>query len=257
MKKELKKRVNKKVLLLSLVLLSFIIISLVLVYAADSGSSTTDPNGSFFDRWVSGTFKDYQAKMLLWLMMFAVLLVLLNSLGISMPFCFLISIPASFILVAYVTPDSIIGVFKSYQTLPLVLATFLPLAILFAFTYLSVVKASRTLMTTQWLLWLIYGSFIVMKIIISWWVWNGNVWYEYLSQVVTLPTPAESFWYWSSMGTSAVVATIMVFASGHFMNWAILKTAGLEDAAAKKRFKEASNALTSLAEIEKSMANAK
>jgi len=257
MKKETK-RVNKKLLVLSLVLLSLIIISFVALVAAAAGDSTTSSSEpSFFDRWVAGNLKDFQAKLLLWLMIFAILLVLLMSLDVHLAPSLLISIPASFILIAYVTPESIIGIFKSYETLPLVLATFLPLAILFSVTYLSVVKASRTLMTTQWLLWLIYLCFVGMKIFFSAWIYWDWGYTQYISQIVTLPLEAESFWYWASTFTSGIVAAIMVFGSGSFMNWAVLKTAGLENAAATKRFNEASSALKNLSKIEKDMASSK
>ena len=255
MKKETK-RVNKKVLVLGLVLLSLIALNLILIYAADAAtpSNPTDwTNDTFFGRWMNSAFKGSDAKFLLWLMLFVVLLIVLISLGLNMGFSMLISIPASFILIAYVTPDSIIGIFRSYETLPLVFATFLPLAILFAFTYLSVVKASRTLMTTQWLLWLIYLSFGIIKIILSLWVYNEGSYYQYLSIAITLPPEAESFWYWASTGTSVIVAGIMVIGSGAFMNWAVRKTIGLENSAATAKFKEATNALKSLAEIEKDL----
>jgi hypothetical protein len=252
MKKETK-RINKKVLFFSLFVLSLIAINLVLVYAADT--NTGDP--SFYERWIAGNFKDSQAKLLLWLMIFVVLLVLLMGLELHMGPALLISIPASFILVAYVTPASIIGVFKSYETLPLVLATFLPLAVLFAFTYLSIVKASRTLMTTQWLLWMIYFGFVVIKIALSLWVYNDNAYSEYFTQVITLPPEAESFWYWTSTVTGGIVAGIMTFGSGAFMNWAVLKTAGMEDAAAAKKFRQAKSAIKHLASIEQDLASGK
>lgn len=247
MKKE--SSVNKKVLILSLVLLSLIIINFVSVAAQEAAASD-----SFFDRWVAGNIKDSQAKLLLWLMLFVILLLLLQALGVGFSGSLLISIPASFILVTFVTPASIIGVFKSAQTLPLVLATFLPLSILFAFTYLSVVKASRTLMTTQWFLWLIFLVYSVLRIFFSAWVYWEWGYMEYMSQVITLPTEAESFWYWASIFAQTIIAAIMVIGSGSFMNWALMKTAGIEDAAAARKFRQAKNALKHLADIEKDMA---
>ena len=257
MKKETK-RVNKKLIFLSLVLLSLIIVSFALVAALDTPTDSSEP--SFFQRWVTSSFKNMDAKLLLWLMMFIVLLVLLQALGLGMGSALLISIPFSFILTAYVTPESIIGIFRSYQTLPLAFATFLPLAILFGLTYLSVIKGSRTLMTTQWLLWLIYGLFNAIKLILAFWVYNEGVYSDYFRQVVNLPadfSAPESFWFWMAVIVATGVAGIMVFMGGRFMNWAVLRTTGMEDAAARKRFKEASNALKNLSDIEKDLANAK
>ncbi len=250
----MKKEISKKVLVLGLVLLGLILINFVMMVAAEDTTDTSSGD-TFFDRWVAGNLKDFQAKLLLLLMIFVILLVLLQSLGLGISSSMLISIPASFILVTFVTPDSIIGVFKSYQTLPLVLATFLPLAILFGFTYLSVVKASRTLMTTQWLLWLIYLGYNVLKIFFSAWVFWEWGYMEYMSQIITLPSQTESFWYWASTFTSTIVAGIMVIGSGSFMNWALMKTAGLEDAAAARKFRQAKNAIKHLSEIEKDLSN--
>ena len=257
MKKETK-RVNKKLLVLSLILLSLMVINIIAIAAEDYSSTSSEP--SFFQRWVTSSFKNVDAKLLLWLMMFVVLLVLLQALGLGMGSALLISIPFSFILVAYVTPESIIGVFRSYQTLPLAFATFLPLAILFGLTYLSVIKGSRTLMTTQWLLWLIYGIFNLMKIILAYWVYNNGVYSDYFRQVVNLPadfSAPESFWFWMATIVAVGVAWAMVVMGGKFMNWAVLRTTGMEDAAAKKRFTEASDALKNLSDIEKNLANAK
>ena len=114
-------KINKKVLILSLVLLSLIAISVVMVASADETSSSSEP--SFFQRWMTSTFSDLDAKLILWLMMFVVLLVLLQSMGLSTGSSLLISLPFSFVLVAYVTPDTIIGNFRTYSTLPLAIST--------------------------------------------------------------------------------------------------------------------------------------
>jgi len=73
-----------------------------------------------------------------------------------------------------------------------------------------------------------------MKIFFSAWIyWDwGNL--QYIGQILTLPSEAESFWYWGSVFASTLVSFIMVTFSGSFMNWAMKKTMGIEDVAAHR-----------------------
>ncbi len=262
----MKKEIKKKVLILSLVLLSLILVNFVLV-AAEDAPATINPSPStttykpspdtFFGRWFNKAFSEFDAKMILWLMMFVVLLILLQSLELNMGYSLLISIPFSFVLVAYVTPDSIIGIFRSYQTIPLVFATFLPLAILFGITYLSIVRASRTLMTTQWLLWLIYLFFSFIKgliVLLVYWDAMPEA-YNTISEYMSIPLAGTEQFTWFVLATivQVGVAGTMVIGSGKFMNWAITKTTGIEDAAAMANMVRATNAVKHLAKMEKDL----
>lgn len=276
MKKEVSKykKYNKKVIVLSLFILVMISTALFMQMQLIRAQSDIDPGDemsrtvssstpyepdktTFFGRWFNQAFSKFDAKMILWIMMFIVLLVLLQSLGLGMGSSILLSIPASFVLVAYVTPESIIGVFRSYQTLPLVFATFLPLAILFGITYLSVVKGSRTLMTTQWLLWGIYTFYSFAKglivLLIYWDAIPTSL--NRISEYVSVPASGtEQFaWFLLALAVQIVVGMAMTFWSGKFMNWALTKTTGIENAAAMANMIRATNAAKQLAKMEKDM----
>jgi hypothetical protein len=257
MKKEIKKRVNKKILILFLVLLSLIIISLIQISAADNtnrvGQGSADvPTGitpapsssGFFDRWVGGMLQDRDAKLLLWFLM-SIILFLIMYMGFDkMGVAFFVSIPAGFILSTFVTPASIIGIMKSYDTLPLVFLTFFPLAVLFMVTYISVVKGNRTLMTVQWLLWCIYFIYIIVKFISflyldyggGWLDWLGIPDYVFKTFLTNLPQAGtqEYVWYWFNVLISSLVAAAMTFLNGIFMNFAMIRAIGIDKATAKK-----------------------
>jgi hypothetical protein len=262
---------EKKLLILSLVLLSLIVLNFVLVFAQDTGTtnpSNNDLSGSsqridqyttdtFFGRWLHSSLDKLDAKLIMGLMMFIVLLILFQSMGLGFGTSLLLSIPASFILVAYVTPDSILGIFRTYQTLPLVFATFLPLAILFSLTYLSVIKGSRTLITTQWLLWLIYLVFSCVKALVAYLAYLDAIPKAYNAIITYMNFPQagteQLLWFYLALAIDVIVAGIMVIGSGKFMNWAVLKTAGMTDAASAAKFYQAKNALKHLSDLEKDL----
>jgi len=265
----MKKEMNKKLLIFSSVLLCLVFLELILISAQDPSPTPTptapyEPSqNTFMGRWLTSNLSHFDAKMILWLLMFILLLVILQSLGIGTVLSLVISIPVSFILVAYVTPDSIIGIFRSYDTIPLAFATFLPLAILFAITYLSVIKGSRSLMTTQWLLWLIYGILNGIKIILGVFLWfiedkaSWSTWTTNIRDIISFPVNlsfSEAFWFWIAIIIGTAVSAVMVTMGGKFMNWAAIKTAGLEDVAAAKKFRQAKFAIKNLAGLEKDLA---
>ena len=250
----MKKEMNKKLLIFSSVLLCLVFLELILISAQTTPYEPSKE--TFFGRWFNGAFTHFDAKMILWLMMFILLLVILQSLGVGMGISILLSIPFSFILVAYVTPDAIIGVFRSYEALPLAFATFLPLGIFLAITYLSVIKASRALMTTQWLLWLIYGIFNTIKIFFGLWIYWDMWWIPEVRQIINYPadfSSPEAFWFWVALVIAAGVAWTMVFAGGTFMNFAVKKTVGMENVAAQKRLQEATDAVKNMSKLERDL----
>ena len=131
----------KKESIYGLVFLSFIVLSIVIVNVGMVSAQ------DFWENWKEGALDRIDAKILLFIMTAIIILVILNTLGVrKIGISLLISLPLSFILTAFVTPDSILGIFRSYEAVPLVIATILPLLLFFALTYLSVVKASRALM---------------------------------------------------------------------------------------------------------------
>jgi hypothetical protein len=277
----MKKGINKKVLVLSLVLFVLITLSFVSMVAAvdntpvprdtAAGNPEISNGGSFFDRWTSGLIEDRDAKILVWFLTTIILFLILYSVLDGAGLAFFVSIPAGFILSAFVTPASVIGIIKSYDTLPVVFLTFLPLGILFMITYTTVIKGKRTLMTASWLLWTIYFIYISMKIIafvglqdisqLGWVAWFLSLIPKVLSYafptyalqtfVQTIPTEGtqEFVWYWASLIISFLVSFFMAFFPGWFMNFAMRRTLGIEKAVWKKKMSHVAMGIDTLENI--------
>jgi hypothetical protein len=248
MKKEMK-RVNKKVLVLSLVLLSLLVINLVLLKAAEPvptgvPSSEGDTSSGFFDRWVSGAFHDRDAKIIVWFITTIVLFLIMYAAMDQIAVPFFISIPGGFLLSAFVTPASVIGIIRSYDTLPLVFLTFLPLGVLFMVTYISVVKGNRTLMTTQWLLWCIYFVYIFVKLFCFLYLFYGGGWLDWLNIpdyvfqtfLTNLPEAGTQayVWFWFTILISTLISAAMAFLNGVFMNFAMVRSIGIDKSKARE-----------------------
>lgn len=257
MKIQNKKLIPLTLLIISIVLLSCVIIS-VNVKAEDrvgegaedvptgipSTYSSASMSDSFFTRWVAGLFTDRDAKILIWFLTAIVLFLIFYMMGLNIGLSFFVSIPAGFILSAFVTPAAVLGIMKSYDALPLVFLTFFPLAILFMVTYIAVIKGNRTLMTVQWLLWCIYFIYIFAKLFSflyldyggGWLDWMGINDYVFKTFITNLPQQGtqEYVWYWFNVIITSLVAAAMTFLNGVFMNFAMIRAIGIDKATARK-----------------------
>jgi hypothetical protein len=265
---------NKKFIFSVLIIFLVLAISLVLIKAQTDTAPTdvvptsatqpaasenycagsTSADASYFQRWVCGTFKDSQAKILLFILMFALLYMLIYSLSNNTLYCFLLGLPSAFILTAYVTPGAIIGIFKSYETLPLTIATFLPLGILFGVTYMAITKQKKVLITSQWLLWCIYFGYNALRLCMIFWVWTDGTWSKNIREIINMPMDlsgagSEIFWFWCSAIVVTVVSGFMVFAGDKLVDFAMRKTASLEDDVAKAKMKKAAGAINNLGQF--------
>jgi len=215
-----------KLIIFSSCLLLFLAISIALI-SAQSG----DP--SFFRRWADASLNGLDAKLLLLLMISIIFIIILMSLGMNMGYSILLGIPAAFILTAFATPDSIVGIFRTYNTLPLTIATLLPLSVLFALTYLAASKGQRSLIAFQFLAWWIYFAFNLIKLILAWMLYVEFGVASFINESILAlpPSGTEQFvWFWIALLTTTVVAFIMSFMNGKFMNLAIEKLAGIDSA---------------------------
>lgn len=276
----MKKECNK-ILILSVILLSLIILNFAFVYAdandyrdTTNGDPTTgvstNPNitsDSFLNRWMNGFITDRDAKILVWFMTSIVLFLLLFNLLDSAGLAFFICIPAGFILSAFVTPASVIGIIKSYNTLPTVFLTVFPLAILLGITFTSTVKGKRSLMTFSWLLWAIYFLYVLARVLsflalqnmgdnetlfgLSW-TMNRFV-FETFTQNIPEWGTQEYVWFWFSSWISLIVAGVMTIAPGWFMNFITRKTLGIEKAVWEKKMNHVAMGLDTLDNIGKRM----
>ena len=246
-----KKGIDKKKLVLSLFVFGLMLSTIVMV-------SALDPD-DFFKRWMEGALENSDAKILIFLLTAVVILVILMTLGLSTNRSLLISIPLGFLLTAFVTPESIIGIFKSYDSVPLTIATLLPLLLFFGLTYLSVSRTSRTLMTLQFVAWLVLLGYIVVKLIlygiISYALFDNWRTFQNVVQEMgyQFPTPgtAEASFFGIAMFFQLIIALLMTVKNGFFMNWALKMTAGIDETKAGKKANDIKTAVDFLENIKK------
>jgi len=180
--------------------------------------------------------------------------VLLSAMGLGTGKSLLISIPIAVILTAFVTPESVIGIFKSYDTTSLTIATILPLLIFFALTYVSVVKESRTLMTIQIISWGIFFFYNAVKFVFGGGlqflgIYSGGKWNMFTD--LPLWGTTEGDWFWGATFIQGIIAALMFFKNGLFMNWAIKMTAGIDKGKADLTARDVETAVNFLKNVEK------
>jgi len=186
----------------------------------------------FFDAWnpEEGTkLEGLDAKIILLVIIFLILLMIINALDISPVFSFPLAIIASFLFTFYVAPNQILGIFRSYSPLALAFATSLPLLVLFAVMWISVKKEDPTLMVVQflgWLLFLVYSSFrLVLHILKKFLGYYGflpdakEFISKILGQLSDIPQEQEIWWLISTIAI-IIVCSFMVFKN----SW-VLRTA--------------------------------
>jgi hypothetical protein len=244
----MKKGINKKALILPIFILTILVINLVMVSAAPI---------DLWERWKQGTLENLDAKILVLVLVAIIILVLLVSIGLNAGLSLLISIPFSFLLTAFVTPASVLGIIRSYESLPLTIMTILPLLLFFALTYLSVAKGNRTLMTVQLLAWWIYFAYVVIKLAAFWftvWGWVPSGW-----TFVNVPVwgTEEASYYAIAMLITAILSGLMAILNGFFMNWALARTMGVDSIAAKKTIADIKTGAKSLQELGKTFSGQK
>jgi hypothetical protein len=240
MKREIKKRVNKKVVILLLVLLSFTLVSLILVNAADASISAYGTD-SLFGRWLQGMLTDFDAKIIIFIMVFVVVYLLLVNLQLTNPFfSFIIAFGATFVLTVYVTPESVLGILRSYNTLPLIIATILPMMFLFGFSYLAVTKESKPLQGGQAMLWGIFFFWTLLKTLAAgllYFNWLETYGINGLFKYLVNPPPigSEQFaWFWFALLTTLVVSQQMFFYNGKWVGLAEKSRESVDELKAKQ-----------------------
>lgn len=249
-----KKGLNKKVILLSLILLSFVILNIILV-AAQASSDL-----SFWGRWKANAFDGVDAKILLFIITAIISYIIFDSLGLKFIKSVLISLPLAFVLTAFVTPGAVLGVFKTYETLPLTIATALPMILLFALTYLASTKNKGPLVLGQYLAWCVYGLFCFAKALMVWvlylydWNVSGTSW-KFIEKLITIPQDGVEF-YWFSIAIiiSCLISALMVFGNKAIFKYATQRMTELEDVVVQNKMKKAANMIKNEAEMEDQIA---
>jgi hypothetical protein len=221
MKRMIKENTKKN----QLMLLSFAFLFVVLVSV-----SLVSAQFEFFERWYQGSVGELDAKILLLILVAVIILSILISLKLNAALSAIISIVLAFVITAFVTPDAVIGIFKSYEPVSLTIATLIPLLIFFALTGLAAYKGSRTLITVQLITWGIFFLYIAGKSLIALIIALG--WIEGWT-AINVPDfgTAEASYYWISTIITLIVAGIMTFSNGWFMNFAVKHLMGVKSTA--------------------------
>lgn len=210
---------------LPIILVIIILILLILgVRASITGRQTAPlaPIGEFFTVWKDGNISEGSAKVLVLILLATLLLTITTAARIPPYFGIPLSLVASFLLTAYVKGEALIGIFWSYDALPLTVATFLPLLALFGFTYVAMLRRSVVLMTMQWIVWIIYFFYSLSKpvlyFILSSYGYNiGGI--DWPSDVVAIPAygTTQFLYFLIASGINIIIAIVMTFANGRIL----------------------------------------
>ncbi|MBR9704927.1 hypothetical protein GOV12_05935 [Candidatus Pacearchaeota archaeon] len=224
-------------------------------------SNPSDPDLSFWGRWKAGLLDSVDAKIMLFIMLTIISMIILNTAGLGGGKSFFISLPLAFLLTAFVSPAAVLGIFKTYETLPLLVATALPMILLFAFTYLAIKKNNGTLAVAQYLAWFLYGIINVVKLAIVWYFWvnNWNVgkngWDKVLTEMVTVPAGGvELYWFNVAIIISTLIAALMIFGNKWIYSKASSQIQDMKNVVARNRLHNAGQAAANLDELNSELA---
>lgn len=245
--------VNKKVLLLSLFLIILIAVNFVLVSAQDSQEN-------LFRRWLNSSLTDIDAKVILFIMIAVILYILFYSLTGKTPYAILLSLPITFVLTVYVTPPAILGVLKSYNTLPLMISSILPLIVLGAFTFLAIEKNKKSLVMGQHTAWWIFLIFLIFRLIAIGITWSNidanfnfsstDPFYIAMHSFANMPTPEEATLFWIAISTQFIIAGIMSLKNGSMIGLVGNSVEETEEAIARRNAKKVVAGAKNLKEVE-------
>lgn len=183
----MKKEINKKVFVLTLVLLSLIAINFVHVNAQETDSAppvnVIKIAGTFTDlfngaSWLTSTSANV-AKIFFFLMIaIVVYLVIGNIFGKSNQILmFVLSLIISFLATAYITPDEVYSILNSYSALGLTITSMIPLAVLMGLTYRAATakEGQAQLIMLQWFAWILFGLYSIYRFVYDWfWAKEGS-----------------------------------------------------------------------------------
>ncbi len=257
-------KINKKVLVLGLVLLSLIVVNMVLIAAQDTTTDTT-PNESFFRRWLNSTLTDIDAKMLLFIMVGVMMYILFFSLTGKHYYAAPLSIVITFVLTVYVTPASVLGVLKTYNTLPLLVTSLLPILILGSFSYLAASKNKKNLIIAQHTIWWIFFGYLILRLIaigITYANLDDNLnftetdpFYIAIHSFATMPTPDQATSFWIAYITQFVITIIMCFKNGSMIGIISNSAEETDEAIANRNVKEIVAGAKELKTVHKGISN--
>jgi hypothetical protein len=277
MKKELK--INKKLVAISLsilILLGFLLVvqTQLTLSQATNGESNASGNtenqelninsglnglgqgissfttGNPFLNWFQHTLTQFDAKIIVFIMVFIVVLMLIIGLGFVNPLLSaIIAFFTSFVLTAYVTPAYVLGILRSYETLPLFIETILPLLVLFGFSYFAVERDKKGLMKMQSALWYLYTIFVFLRGLSAVAIYfNIQVMpslINFAQMMVKVPNSGteEFYGFWIVLAIQFLVGLMMSIFNETFLGLIRRSKEGDDDLEAKREAHKLNNAL--------------
>ena len=183
---------------------------------------------NFIEKWKSGQgFNDLEAKITLGLIITVIISIIMISLGANPGLSIILSVLISFLFTAYISPDALTGLFRSFDIVPMTIAIILPLALFFGFSAFAGLKGSRTLITAQLVLWgiafFLYSGQLFIELTNGWFGWWGGG----LLSTASLSAGQQQYW-WLVVIAGAIISALMTFLNGFFMNFALKLFAGVK-----------------------------
>jgi len=199
----------------------------------------------FWERWRTGIMDDLDAKIILFILVAVIMIAILNVIGLNIWFSILFGAIISFLLSWVVSPAALLGIFSGYEPVTLTIATFIPLLIFFALTYISVARGKRTLMAIQVFAWLIFFIYSFARLILLGIYYVGFV--EVLRAIpgaslflnlTLLPEAVTLNWAILSAVITTIIAGMMTFKNGWVLNKLMAMTLGVKDITAEQEIKK-------------------
>jgi len=193
------------------------------------GVVSAGPFDDFKERWTLGKgLTAIEGKLFLVLVMTIIVTAALFGLGLPGVIAFVLGLLVSILFTSYVAPDAIIGIFTSYDILPLMISILLPIIFLFGFSAFAAWRGSRVLMGLQLVFWavafIIYAGMAVVQLPTFW----GGDWFGW-SLISTKSLTANQLQYWwMKIAAGVVITFIMTFFNGWFLNFAAKHFLGIK-----------------------------
>ncbi|MEM0465558.1 MAG: hypothetical protein QXW97_02545 [Candidatus Pacearchaeota archaeon] len=244
-----KEKLNKKIILLSLILISFIITNIFIVTAKEINNKYLEKSlqikykglagafSNFFSKegWQAGQVEANIGKIFFFAMITIIIyLIIGNIFGSSKTgWMFILSVLISFLATAYLTPEDIYSVINSYTALGLTITTMIPIAVLFALTYRASTanEGQTTLIMIQYIAWILFGAYSIYRFIYEYW------WQE--TETASLTTG------WIVVAAALLSAGMVIF-NKQIIHFLVKKEIEAKNEAINKKTAEAGNVINAL-----------
>jgi hypothetical protein len=233
-----------KLMLLSLIAFLFVFSSIAFVFAAESWQNIMA--GSFSDfftssGWESGNIPSNVAKIFFFVIIGLVIFLILNPIfgGKHTGIMLILSGAISFLATAYITPDEIYSILISYTALGLTITTLIPIAILLGLSFRAATasEGQTILILLQWVAWILFSIYSIYRFIFDW----------------LYGKEGSSLMNWIIIATAAI-SLIMVIANKSVLKLVMKEEIAAEKIAAKRKVEDALTTVEVLSGAERRLA---